>query len=47
LIAERLVQWYGKRVPQDEIEKWALFWETNPPAYVRPEDVEGKVVVLY
>jgi hypothetical protein len=47
LIAERLVQWYGKSVPQDEIEKWALFWETNPPAYVRPEDVEGKVVVLY
>jgi hypothetical protein len=47
LIAERLVQWYGKLLPQDEVEKWASFWETHPPAYVRPEDVEGEVIVMY
>jgi hypothetical protein len=47
LIAERLVRWYGKHLPEDEVENWASFWETHPPAYVRPEDVEGEVVVMY
>jgi hypothetical protein len=47
LIAESLVQRYGKSVSSEEVEKWASFWETHPPAYVRLEDVEGKEVVLY
>jgi hypothetical protein len=47
LIAERLVRWYGKYLPEDEVEKWVSFWEAHPPAYVRPEDVEGEVIVMY
>jgi len=47
VIAERLVRWYGKYLPEDEVEKWASFWETHPPAYVRPEDIVGEVIVMY
>jgi hypothetical protein len=47
LIAERLVQWYGKFIPQDEVEKWASFWEAHPPAYVKPENIMGEVIVMY
>jgi hypothetical protein len=46
-IAERLVQWYGKSVSPEEVENWVSFWETHPPAYVRLEDVEGEVIVMY
>jgi hypothetical protein len=47
LIAERLVQWYGKPLCLEEVENWVAFWQTHPPAYVRPEDIMGEVVVMY